>query len=399
MIVFENPGEIDVRSISTFGVSVKAGNNPIGFFGTGLKYAIAVLLRTGHKVTVMSGLTVHTFAVASEEVRGQAFDFVTMASDRAEPAPIGFTTELGKQWELWMAFREIACNCKDEGGDGRHEFDMVAPEPGRTKVVVVGSAFETVFAQSHMFLLEDKPAMTIDGMEIRNRPGRTFFYRGVRVQEHSAEGLYTFNDTAQLELTEDRTVKNQWEPRMRIAKAIMRCHDGAFIRSCILANEQTLEGNLDYHGWGISPSPEFLAVVGDCVADRMCKVNRTALQVWKDFTKEVFSPREIVLTSVQKRSMERALDFCGRIGFQIRDAYPIKVVESLGEGVLGLAQDQTIFIAERVFHLGGTKQLASALIEEYLHLRHGWEDLTRELQSFLFEKLVSIGEELVGEPL
>jgi hypothetical protein len=97
--------------------------------------------------------------------------------------------------------------------------------------------------------------------------------------------------------------------------------------------------------------------------------------------------------------MDRALDFCGRIGFQIRDAYPIKVVESLGEGVLGLAENETIFVAERVFHLGGTKQLASTLIEEYLHLRHGWADLTRELQSFLFEKLVSVGEELVGEPL
>ena len=47
MIVFENPGEIDIRSISTFGVSVKEGDNPIGFFGTGLKYAIVVLLRTG----------------------------------------------------------------------------------------------------------------------------------------------------------------------------------------------------------------------------------------------------------------------------------------------------------------------------------------------------------------
>ena len=37
MIVFENPGEIDVAAISTFGVSVKETDNPIGFFGTGLK--------------------------------------------------------------------------------------------------------------------------------------------------------------------------------------------------------------------------------------------------------------------------------------------------------------------------------------------------------------------------
>jgi hypothetical protein len=48
IVVFENPGEIDAAAIRTFGVSVKEGENPIGFFGTGLKYAIAILLRTGH---------------------------------------------------------------------------------------------------------------------------------------------------------------------------------------------------------------------------------------------------------------------------------------------------------------------------------------------------------------
>lgn len=55
MILFQNPGEIDLLSIASFGVSVKEGENPIGFFGTGLKYAIAVLLRTGHRITVMTG--------------------------------------------------------------------------------------------------------------------------------------------------------------------------------------------------------------------------------------------------------------------------------------------------------------------------------------------------------
>ena len=39
---------------------------------------------------------------------------------------------------------------------------------------------------------------------------------------------------------------------------------------------------------------------------------------------------------------------------------------------------------------------------EELAAYHGGEhgkDLTRELQSFLFDKVVSLGEELIGEPL
>ena len=98
MIVFENPSEIDIRSISTFGVSVKEGDNPIGFFGTGLKYAIAVLLRTNHGITIQSGETVVEFGTRRESVRGQDFDFITMSINGAAPLPMGFTTELGKTW-------------------------------------------------------------------------------------------------------------------------------------------------------------------------------------------------------------------------------------------------------------------------------------------------------------
>ena len=49
MIIFQNKGLIDVHAISIMGVSVKEDNS-IGFFGTGLKYAIAVLLREGIKI-------------------------------------------------------------------------------------------------------------------------------------------------------------------------------------------------------------------------------------------------------------------------------------------------------------------------------------------------------------
>ncbi len=399
MIVFTNDGEIDIRSISTFGVSVKEGDSPIGFFGTGLKYAIAVLLRTGHEVTIHSGLTVVSFALSSESVRGQEFQFVTMAAGDEKPSPIGFTTELGKQWELWMAYREIACNCKDENGTATHETEAPPPTEGKTHIIVGGDAFAGVFNESYRYILADEPWVTVGNVEVRNREGYDVFYRGVRVLQLPRKSLFSYNLTAKLELTEDRTVKSPWDVTRKIAAAIMTCDDAQLIRSVVVAKDDTLESQLDFHGWGIPPSEQFLRVVGSTMSDRMLKVNPSAKQVWKDETKREFLPRETTLTKVQLMSLNRALDFCATIGFKIRGEYPIKVVESLGEGGLGLAQDETIFVAERVFHLGGSKQIASTLIEEYLHLRHGWGDMTRELQSFLFDKVVSLGEELQGEPL
>src|SRR6185312_10809566 len=162
MIIFQNLGEIDIAAVSTFGVSVKEGDNPIGFFGTGLKYAIAVLLRTGHTVAIHSGLTCVDFGLRKAEVRGQEFEFVTMAIDGGKPVDIGFTTQLGKQWEMWMAYREIACNCKDEGGIAQFSNAAPVPTAGTTQIVVQGQDFEAVHADRHKYILEDAPSLSID---------------------------------------------------------------------------------------------------------------------------------------------------------------------------------------------------------------------------------------------
>lgn len=398
MIVFENTGEIDVRSISTFGVSVKEGDNPIGFFGTGLKYAIAVLLRTGHKVTIHSGRTAVRFGVQRDTVRGQEFEFVTMALGDGAPAALGFTTELGKQWELWMAYREIACNCKDEGGAGRFTKTAPNPEPGTTRIIVEGQDFEAIFADAHLYILADEPHAIVGTVEIRNRPGHHLFYRGVRVMQLTRPSLYTYNMNAKLELTEDRTVKSQWQVGYRLAQVVLESTDPRYIRACVTASDETLEGGLDLHGYSFVPSQQFLDTVGEVLREKMFKVNPTALRVWKDATKQEIQFRELTMSKVQRMSMDRAIGFCERMGFDV-SSYPIRPVESLGEGILGLAQEGTIYVAERAFEMGGAKQLASTLIEEFLHLRHGWQDCTRELQTYLFEKVVSLGEELAGEPL
>lgn len=399
MIVFSNPGEIDIRSICTFGVSVKEGSNPIGFFGTGLKYAIAVLLRTGHAITIHSGRQVVTFGTEVQTIRGQDFDLVTMAVDGGAAMPIGFTTEVGKTWDLWMAYREIACNCKDECGDSRHEFEAPAPVEGRTQILVFGEGFEAVFARSSLYLLEDQPHITVGNIEIRNRPGQELFYRGVRVMQFQKPSLFTYNCLTKLDLTEDRTVKYSFYPAHYITGALLECEDEDVLRTVLTARDNTFEAGLDFAGHGGAAGSTFLRVAAACMEDRMCKVNLTAVKVLQDATRQGVEPREILLTTVQQASAVKALAFCAKLGFHIADAYPIKFVETLGDGVLGLAARQTIYVSERVFEIGGAKQLASTLIEEYLHLRHGWADCTRELQNFLFEKLVSVGEELVGEPL
>lgn len=400
MIIFTNPGVIDVRSITTFGVSIKEGENPIGFFGTGLKYAIAVLLRTGHQVTMLAGDDAFVFGVRKDVLRGKEFAFVTLEVNGADARDIGFTTELGKQWKVWMAYREIACNCADEGGITKAA-DEVAHDRSGTTVIVSGEEFAEVYRRRGEFILDDTPDYALDQVEVRRRPGSGFYYRGVLVHHWGSPALHTYNCCAALTLTEDRTLKDEWSAKALLAEALLKCNDERLLRDVLTAPKNTFEAKLDYAGWHWSkhPSAAFLQVVGKAIANgAVTNINHTALEVWKDVTRQQVRPREVDLTTVQAKALERALVFCSRIGFPIRDAYPIRVAESLGDGTLGLAYEDTIFIAERVFHQG-TKQLAATLIEEYLHLRHKLKDESRELQTYLFDRIVSLGQELQGEPL
>lgn len=397
MIIFENDGEIEVRAIANFGVSVKETENPIGFFGTGLKYALAVLLRTGHEVVIQCGLqTLHVRARA-ETIRGKEFGLVY-----AGDVPLGFTTELGKTWEVWMAYRELHCNAKDERGAAFQSEAMPDAESGKTRVIVIGEPLNLAHATREDFLLLDEPAFKLGTMEVRNRPSRSFFFRGIKVFEFPRPALFTYNQTARMELTEDRTLKNGYEACYHSARAILAHADKTMLEHVLMAGEENIEHHFDYHGWGDTPGADFFSTVGKLQRHSVTKVNQTALRLWREQGRGFIDPRRVYATKIQSAVLEKAIAFCEKSGFMLRDEYPIIIVESLGDmGVLAMADrvGKQIFLTEQLFNQDGTKGVARALIEEYVHIRFGYADLSREMQNFLFAKMVSLAEQLTGEPL
>ena len=78
LVVFQNKGLLDIRCITTFGETVKEHDNPIGQFGTGLKYAIAILLR--HDIEPIFHIVVddYIFTKRIAEVRDKEFSIVKM---------------------------------------------------------------------------------------------------------------------------------------------------------------------------------------------------------------------------------------------------------------------------------------------------------------------------------
>ena len=385
---FKNKGVIDPRSITTFGVSSKEGTNPIGFFGTGLKYAIAILLREGCEITIYSGLKKMDFAIKKSKIRVDTFDIVTM-----NKKPLGFTTELGKTWDIWQAVRELYCNCTDEQGTISTNEE---PEIGHTTIIVKGQKVKQVMDNLGTIILQSTPLYKLENIEIHGGQSKYVFYNGVRIYELPRTSMYTYNIVnKQLDITEDRTLKYYWHAEQTISRAIAKAT--FFLKEILTARNNWYENTFVFETC-YTFSEEFLDGVTMLRKNFTKDLNQSAIKVLETKRPQsIIDPEPLELTKLESRRVEKAIEFLCSLDIDVRE-YPIVVTEFLGEGILGQAKNEKIFISRLPLNQG-TKILAGTIMEEYFHLKYGIVDCTYGMQNFLVDKIMTIGELLTGEPL
>lgn len=382
-ISFQTPGMIDPRCITTMGVSIKEGENPIGKFGTGLKYAIAIILRAGAEISIWRGDEELKFTSHEVEIRGKAVAVVCMNG-----VEMGFTTHLGAHWKMWQAFRELYCNTLDEGGD---TLPGEAPKiEGATTIIVRSAEFAQVYNQRGRYVLLSKPTYSCDMMEFHPGPSRMIFYRGIAVAEHPNEKphKFTVNVKEQLDLTEDRTLAGYAGVASVVARAVCLSHDEEFLKSFIGCGIDYAEHTADLD-WFTTPTAEFMAVTCK-LAERSESVNSTALKVYRKYAPAP-RPVESQLLNHEREALAAAIKECNALGFPV-DEYQITVVDTLGPQTIGRAdrEGKEIWLARDAFRIGET-MVATTLIEEWCHIKHGHRDCTRGMQNWLFEHLLHFG--------
>ena len=387
-VFFQNSGLIDLRAVKTFGVSSKDAKSPIGEFGTGLKYAVAILLREKQKISLWQGTKEYKFTLKETRIRNDDFQIICMNGEE-----LAYTTKLGKNWELWQAYRELYSNCVDEEGTiTSGPSDERPTGPGNTCVEVSGSKFDTVYKNRSEIILDTEPMLVLPGVEVHEGQGIYVFYRGIRTAGLSeSNSLYNYSVTDKMRLTEDRTFMWGFEVKGKIARAISQAQDKGILEKILMAKDNSFEFDLDY-SCCTRPSDMFIRVVEDLVVDKLVDINPTALRLCKKYSK-LIRPRAIELNTIEAKRIKIAKEVCTVLGCKI-NKYPIIVTDGLGTSILGLAENKTIYISKKCFQLGN-KMLASTIYEEYIHLDKGYGDMTRNMQNFLFDKILDLVEEHV----
>jgi hypothetical protein len=397
-ICFRTPGLIDLRAVRTFGVSAKETDGAIGQFGTGLKYAIAVALRHGCAVELWRGLECWRFGTLAADIRNKEFALVTMRRGDDAPMELAFTTELGKHWKPWMAFRELESNTRDERGETfLTDGDAVARE-GRTAICVTGMDEE--YEGRHKTFLAPNLLAECRGLEVHKGTSDAVYCKGVRVLDlkHPAEFSYNF---LSLELTEDRTAKSEHSVFWGIGDRLQdHCANEELLYAIMRNGANTMEGSqLLWPSVETGLSPHFRSALARIAADDELKyVNPGLRTLWgmikpkKAVGARAPEGREIIL-------IERALAFLRRAG--LGDCtYEILIAGELPDHALGMAEpaDNRITLSETLM-AQGQKQVTATILEEYTHLRTGLKDESYELQTHLFNMVLTQAEMRMQEVL
>lgn len=370
-ICFHTNGIIDPLSWEIIGMSAKESDSAIGQFGSGLKFAIAILLRTGHQIEIVTEGTTYVFSTVNKTFRSKEFNIVTCNGKE-----LGITTDMGKHWDLWMAYRELVSNTMDEGGIHYQGEPM---DQGST-IVVTGDAFVKLLAKHEEYFVGEREPLAECGSVNIYRGQGSIFYRGVRVGEmKNAHHSYEIKDD--LELTEDRTIKNEYRVKSYVAGMICKdLKDKKILRRILTLPKENWEHDLDFD-WKWSTEME--EVVKDLWENAPTMLNtRVAALVrakMPDTGWDTSPPDED-----QQIMLDAALHFLGKAGYPVNA--DIVMVKNEDSNNIGFEFRGVIHLTPKAFEKG-LFYLTSTLMEEHFHTL-GYEDESRRFENFLMEQVL-----------
>jgi hypothetical protein len=343
-VAFRTPGLIPLESFTTFGVNVKPETkSPFGYFGTGLKYAIAVLLRNGCRIILWRDAQRYEFYVAKQDFRGREFAFVRMKKQnsllsRISYTKLPFTTELGKNWELWQAFRELETNTRDENGvTSLIDVDVdhySAHDPGTTYIYVFGDRFvDEYLDMDRHFLVDGKTVREDESVQVIDRPSSHVYYRGVRIMDLKQESEYTYNILRTVDLTEDRTAKYAFQVEQIIADQIVGSEDEVFVDR--VSRTHRWEGSGLNFGYSYSaPSSTYRRIASS-------SSNPTAREYIKNHTVSVQTSVTLQISVGRPEVIENELMDVARVVAETLGTENIRVTNMLTQDVVDLSSEQS----------------------------------------------------------
>lgn len=441
-ILIQNDGEIETNSFELIGASTKRDEKgKIGFFGSGLKYSIAYMMRKGIDFKIFSGMNEIKFSTVTEQLKGMGFDRICINGKETS-----YTVTMGPTWtQDWFVLREVYCNALDESTcQIVRETAYVQPSEGKTRIyiertpelAVVINNWDSYFAEDRTPLFTSEEIYTYylgneddsildQKVSVYDKNSGSLFRRGIRVYQRD-DYMYDYNCHG-VNINEDRTAKNPGAMSHVIANLFAIFANDGWIKSIL---RSSMDENM---------SMEYMSLSS-------CDIHEPVNKVWIEFsqnnllvvrelsgryTEEVNTYRGEVFfvpasfarglkkkePNIQIMGMGNVIGnmsytecpMSNKMNFLIKEVlnslnemrYPVPfeiiAADFDKEDLMGCAdvKNKKIVIATSTFDKG-RREIAMTIMEETEHLRSGLADKVRQFQNHLFSSWLKSMEEANG---
>lgn len=383
MISFVTPTVLPIEAATTMGVSVKEADGAIGKFGTGLKYAIAGVLRLGGKLEIQVEEAVYTFTAKPSSIRGRDF-LIVHCNDQ----PCGFTTDLGKHWEPWQLFRELASNTLDEGGSW-----VSGEAEGKTIIRVQCRQVEESEKSDAVFLPDSRQlARSAHGATIHSGPSKHYYFRGIRAGSFTTVAPVTVNVSSGT-LSEDRLL-DQSTVELQLTWTLATAHefDEQMMLSAMSHSQQSDFWVRHTNGYAFQ-SFDLSEQVFAFLADRPKFIKNPALLGAFNLNlkrKGGAKWEQVPITDRHRALLEKGLAVCESSGIDPIPFHKVRFTRDLSDDTLAVTCMDTreVWFSTKIAAMG-EDEFMSCYLEEAIHSMTGFADCTREFQNLLLSLAVT----------
>lgn len=428
-IKIQSKGEIEPEAFSLIGASSKRNDSTkIGFFGSGLKYSIAALLRNKIDFKVFCGKREIIFSVVDKQFRGETFGAICI--DGVETSLT--TTMGGSDWDLAFApFREIYSNALDEDEDVLlSETNTVEGKFETTTFLIkktpeIGEFYRNIF--DYFCLRNPNVLYSNDYFSIypKAKNGKIkLFRKGILCYEGVAESelaLFSYN-SPDFTINESRVLSNQSIAKYQLAKGWKTTTDEKLISQLLDglegSNATYYEHMIAWDSWisfssawfDVCKNMKFVPVemVMFCkesqLVGRRMLPKSLLLELYRKFpeldilglSESAGSVNYVVDENPPENLVNKVLDAIvilndSRYGGRMKDL-DIHYAKFEDERVLGLADKGKTILSTRLED-DDVAYIAKIIIEENEHNRSGCKDETRAFQNHLlklyYDELIS----------
>jgi hypothetical protein len=411
-------GLIDPKAFMLIGASSKRDDKTkIGFFGSGLKYSLAYLLRNNIEMRVFSDYNEIKFSKEKTSFREKDFDVIAVNGEKTN-----MTTDMGIDWEAWFIIREIYCNALDETEANIRVINTdktpVEPMPGSTVFYIAADQFEEIVQHWGDYFSEGREEVIHiqNGLNYLQGGEQLIVYRkGIRCRYAKQKCVFNY-DADWIEINESRVIKDDFDFKFDLTKKIAECHEPKIIQQYLAMINESWEKELYWEHKSSSFSEVWLECIGKRTLVPYENAGFWADTISEDPTYYLVLPSKLC-SSLKTRFVEKvriigeeiagsgeanyklvkrtdrmnnmiiaSMEFLKKADYEV--TFPIEVVKFIDPLQLGQADKEKILIGEKAFEKG-MKQLISTIMEENEHLVSGHGDETRAFQTHIFERWIT----------